>query len=176
LNDLLDLARIESGKTQLHLEAIDCGELLEEVAVGLRPLADEKRIALAVLADGERLELRSDRRALSQILINLTNNAIKFTDDGGVQLELSRRHDEQGPLTRFSVTDTGCGIRAEDRKLLFAAFEQVGGPSAHPYEGTGLGLHICQTLAPLLGGAITFESEIGTGSTFALEIRDAVAR
>jgi PAS domain S-box-containing protein len=176
INDLLDLARIESGKTQLHLEAIDCRELLEEVAVGLRPLADEKQIALAVVADGEHLELHSDRRALSQVLINLTNNAIKFTDEGSVQLELSRRRDEQGPLTRFAVTDTGCGIRAEDREVLFAAFEQVGGPSAHPYEGTGLGLHICQTLAPLLGGAITFESEIGSGSTFALEIREPVAR
>jgi PAS domain S-box-containing protein len=176
INDLLDLARIESGKTQLHIESIDCRDLVEEVASGLRPLADEKGIGLEVIATAGRLELRSDRRALSQILINLANNAIKFTDSGRVELELSRRHEEGAPVTRFGVTDTGRGIRPEDRERLFAAFEQVGDPDTRPYEGTGLGLHICQTLAPLIGGAITFESEVGAGSTFCLEIREPASR
>lgn len=72
------------------------------------------------------------------------------------------------------MSDTGCGIRDEDRELLFAAFAQVGGADANPYEGTGLGLYICRALAPLIGGAITFESEIGKGSTFTLEIREPV--
>jgi PAS domain S-box-containing protein len=174
INDLLDLARIESGKMRLRIEPIECSELLAEVVTGLRPLADQKQIALT-LVDGEReLELRSDRRALSQILINLTNNAIKFTDAGGVTLELGRRCEQGCTLTRFTVRDTGCGIRDEDRELLFAAFAQVGGADANPYEGTGLGLYICRTLAPLISGSITFESEIGTGSTFTLEIREPV--
>jgi PAS domain S-box-containing protein len=172
INDLLDLARIESGKMELHVEAIDCGELLEEVAVGLRPLADEKGLSLDVRAGGERLELHSDRRALSQILINLANNAIKFTDEGRVQLGLTREEDSDGSVTCFAVSDTGHGIRAEDQERLFAAFEQIGGVGTHPYEGTGLGLYICRTLAPLIDGAITFESEIGTGSTFALKVRE----
>ncbi len=176
INDLLDLARIESGKMELKIEPIDCRDLLEEVIVGLRPLAEEKGIALEVLAAEDGLELSSDRRALSQILINLTNNAIKFTDQGSVLLELSRRHDDGALVTCFGVTDTGCGIRAEDRERLFAAFEQIGGPDARPYEGTGLGLYICQTLAPVVGGAITFESALGEGSTFALEIREPVPR
>ena len=102
--------------------------------------------------------------------------AIKFTENGGVELELSRRHDDGAPVTRFGVSDTGRGIRPEDRKRLFAAFEQVGDPDTRPYEGTGLGLHICQTLAPLIGGAITFESELGAGSTFCLEIREPASR
>jgi PAS domain S-box-containing protein len=176
INDLLDLARIESGKLELHDESIDCRDLLEEVVVGLRPLADEKAITLELAAELDRLELCSDRRALSQILINLANNAIKFTDQGSVKLGLARRRDEQTLVTRFSVTDTGRGIRVEDQEQLFVAFEQIGGPDARPYEGTGLGLYICQTLAPLIGGAITFESEVDTGSTFALEITQQVAR
>ena len=170
INDLLDLARIESGKLELNFESIDCNELLEEVAVGLRPLADEKAVALAVTADGG-FEVNSDRRALSQILINLANNAIKFTDKGEVHLQLSRRQDEVGPATRFSVTDTGCGIRPDDQQRLFAAFERIGHDRAHPYEGTGLGLYISQTLANLIGATISFESEFGKGSVFMVELR-----
>jgi protein-histidine pros-kinase len=176
INDLLDLARIESGKTQLQLECIDCRDLLEEVAAGLKPLADEKGIALEVVVGENALELRSDRRALSQILINLANNAIKFTDEGSVQLELSRCRDDHASVTRFGVTDTGRGIGVDDQQRLFAAFERISGPDARPYEGTGLGLHICQTLAPLIDGTIVFQSEAGRGSEFALEVREAVPR
>ena len=170
INDLLDLARIESGKIELNFESIECKDLLEEVAVGLRPLADEKAIGLAVVADGG-FEVNSDRRALSQILINLTNNAIKFTDNGEVRLQLSRREDHDGSVTRFSVTDTGCGIRADDQQRLFAAFEQIGRDWAHPYEGTGLGLYICQTLAKQIGATIGFESKFGHGSVFVVDLR-----
>jgi protein-histidine pros-kinase len=175
INDLLDLARIESGKIQLHLESVDCRALLEEVAGGLRPLADEKGIALAVIAE-DSLEIHSDRRALSQILINLANNAIKFTDKGSVHLELSFQRSDTALVTRFAVRDTGRGIRTEDREGLFAAFQQIVGSDPRPYEGTGLGLYICQALAPLIGGVISFESEVGLGSTFALDVAQQVAR
>jgi protein-histidine pros-kinase len=170
INDLLDLARIQSGKMQFEYEPIDCHELLEEVAAGLRPLADEKGIALEVIAGEDRLELRSDRRALSQILINLANNAIKFTDEGSVHLKFSQALAGKVPVTRFGVTDTGHGIKTEDQERLFAAFEQIGDSDGGLSEGTGLGLYICQTLAPLIGGSITFESELGVGSTFALDV------
>jgi two-component system, sensor histidine kinase and response regulator len=126
---------------------------------------------LEVLAE-DRLEVNCSRRALEQILINLAGNAIKFTDEGEVRLGLSRREDEDGSVTRFTVIDTGCGIKASDQERLFAAFEQIGGEGAHPYEGTGLGLYICQTLAALMGASIAFESESGKGSTFTLEVRD----
>jgi protein-histidine pros-kinase len=172
INDLLDLARIEAGKLELNIESIGCQALLEEVAVGLRPLADAKGLDLTVLAPDDPLEVRSDRRALSQILINLANNAIKFTDEGAVRLEVSTRTGGGGPVTRFAVSDTGCGIKAEDQERLFAAFEQIGSAGAHPYEGTGLGLYICRTLAPFIGASITFASEFGTGSTFVLEVSE----
>jgi signal transduction histidine kinase len=171
INDLLDLARIESGKIALEVEAINGRELLEDVALGLKPLADEKGIELEVI--GSRgLEVHSDRRALRQILINLTNNAIKFTDSGWIRMELSRLDDEDGGVTRFAVIDTGCGIRPDDQARLFAAFEQIEGSGARLYEGTGLGLYICQTLATLMDATITFESEPGKGSTFVLELQD----
>jgi protein-histidine pros-kinase len=171
INDLLDLARIEAGKRELKIESVACQELLDELVVGLRPLADAKGIELSLLVPTDPLRVRSDRRALNQILINLASNAIKFTDQGSVRLEVSRST-ANAPVTRFDVIDTGCGIKSGDQQRLFAAFERIESSSAKPYEGTGLGLHICQTLATFLGGSITFESEFGHGSTFTLELPD----
>ena len=170
INDLLDLGRIESGKIELNIEPIGCGELAEEVVLGVRPLAEQKGIDMAWVAPKDYLEVRSDRRSLSQILINLTNNAIKFTDEGGVRLEVSRRSENGASAVRFSVIDTGRGIDPKDQQKLFAAFEQIQASSAARHEGTGLGLYICQRLAVLIGGVITFESKLGEGSTFTLEL------
>jgi PAS domain S-box-containing protein len=169
INELLDLARIESGKIELHIEPIDCMELLEDVVVGLHPLAQDKSIRLTVEAVTEHSTVHSDRRALKQILINLANNAIKFTTEGGVRLRL-RSSDGDGALTHFDVIDSGRGIRAEDQERVFAAFEQIGTAVSSPLEGTGLGLYICQTLSSLIGGEITFTSEVGRGSTFTLTL------
>jgi PAS domain S-box-containing protein len=169
INDLLDLGRIESGKIELNIEPIGCRELTEEVVLGLRPLAEQKGIDMAGVAP-EDYEVRSDRRSLSQILINLTNNAIKFTDEGTVRLEVSRRSENGASAIRFSVIDTGRGIDPKDQQKLFAAFEQIQASSAARHEGTGLGLYICQRLAVLIGGVITFESKLGEGSTFTLEL------
>ena len=170
INDLLDLERIEAGKLELTLESIDCSELLEEVAATLRPMAAEKGLSLEVVPS-DVAPITSDRRALHQILINLTNNAIKFTDAGSVRLVLSQELAGVAPVTRLSVVDTGRGIKVADQAKLFAAFEQIGGGTAQPYESTGLGLYISHMLAPLLGATITFESEFGVGSTFTLEVR-----
>ena len=170
INDLLDLARIESGKVDLHPEAFDCHALLDEVAVGLRPLAEEKGLDLEVAPGLAAIELFCDRRAVSQVLINLTNNAIKFTDHGGVRLELSQRIDRERSLTRFAVIDTGPGIALEDQARLFTAFERIASADARQIEGTGLGLHISRALADAIDGSITFESATGEGSTFALEV------
>jgi PAS domain S-box-containing protein len=174
INDLLDLARIEAGKLELHLVPIDLAELLDEVAVTLGPLAKAKGLALEV-APSSVSPITSDRRALRQILLNLANNAIKFTDEGSVRLVLTRELEDGHEITRVAVVDTGHGIRDEDQERLFAAFEQIGGTTAQPYEGTGLGLYICQTMAPLLGATITFESEFGSGTTFTLDLRSGDA-
>jgi PAS domain S-box-containing protein len=173
INDLLDLAKIESGNVELSYEPVNCQQLLEEVAVGLRPLAAEKGLEIIVVASpSELVEVRSDRRAVSQIMINLTNNAIKFTPGGSVRLQISRRHEGKKSVTCLSVIDTGLGIKSRDQAHMFAAFKQITSSTARPYEGTGLGLYICLKLATLLGGAIRFESEFGEGSTFTLELSD----
>ncbi len=170
INDLLDLARIESQQFELHPEPIDCRALLEDVVGGLRPLADAKGLALEVSPIGEATEILCDRRSVTQILINLTNNAIKFTGQGSVRLDLSQRSEGARLVTRFAVMDTGCGIAREDQVRLFAAFERVTTGSTHSFESTGLGLYISQMLAGLIGAEITLASVPGQGSTFGLEL------
>jgi signal transduction histidine kinase len=114
--------------------------------------------------------VQTDRRALSQIIINLTNNAIKFTERGQVRLALGQRWDNRQQLTEISVVDTGIGIRAEDQAKLFEAFSQVDVSAARRHEGTGLGLYLSQKLATLLRGSIGFVSEHGRGSTFTITL------
>ncbi|MCI0579534.1 MAG: PAS domain S-box protein [Chloroflexi bacterium] len=170
INDLLDLAKIESGKVELNFEPVPCREVLEEVATTLRPLAESKGLRFELRLPEDEFVLHTDRRALSQIVINLANNAIKFTEKGQVGLTLGRRQDNGRSLTEVSISDTGVGIRAEDQARLFQAFAQLETTTARRHEGTGLGLHLSQKLADLLGGYITFESEYGQGSTFTLVI------
>ncbi len=172
INDLLDLAKIESGKVELRLEPVVAQQVVDDTASALRLLAEQKGLRLVLQMPSEPMSIDTDHRALSQILLNLTNNAIKFTQHGEVRLELKRRWDGQQTLTEFSVTDTGIGIRPEDQVKLFRAFAQLEAPPGHHQEGTGLGLHLSQKLAALLGGAITLESEFGRGSTVTLTIRD----
>lgn len=166
INDLLDLAKVESGTIQLDAEPFACQNVLKEVATTLRPLAEAKGLAVEVDMPADDVVVRSDRRALSQILINLTNNAIKFTDSGMVRLEL-RDSVADARVIELRVTDTGIGISREDQDKLFRAFTPLTSATGR-FDGTGLGLHLSQKLAELLGGSITFTSEIGKGSTFIL--------
>ena len=168
INDLLDLAKIESGKVVLSPELVVCQEVVDEVLASLRPLADQKGLRFTADGTTERIVLRTDRRAFSQIIINLANNAIKFTERGEVRIELAR--DGQLGAVAVRVSDTGIGIRPEDRSRIFQAFEQTDSGGARRREGTGLGLHLSLRLARLLGGRISFESEYGVGSTFTLTI------
>jgi len=168
INDLLDLAKIESGKVQVNLEPVACDSVIEEVLTALRPLAESKGLKFGAHTPGQNLIAMTDRRALSQILINLTNNAIKFTEKGEVRLEVRQRQENGTVRTEISVVDTGIGIRPEDKAKLFQAFTRVTADDARRFEGTGLGLHLSQKLAQLLGGFITLESEYGKGSRFTL--------
>jgi PAS domain S-box-containing protein len=165
INDLLDLAKIESGKVELNLEPIGCKGVIDEVAETLRPLAEKKGLEFEVDASKE-ITIDTDRRAFSQILINLINNAIKFTQSGKILVELQSKDG----ATEVSVRDSGVGIELEDQAKLFDAFARLEHGSMGRQEGTGLGLHLSQQLAALLGGRITFESERGKGSTFTLAI------
>jgi protein-histidine pros-kinase len=168
INDLLDLAKIEAGKVDLTLEPVVCQSVLQEVATALGPLAEAKGLAFEVEMPTADLVVRADRRALKQILINLINNAIKFTTQGRVCLSLSQQQVDGRRLTTIGVVDTGVGITAADQVRLFQAFTRMAGAAKAHHEGTGLGLHLSRKLAGLLGGRITCQSEYGTGSTFTL--------
>jgi protein-histidine pros-kinase len=172
INDLLDLAKIESGKVELNLQPVTCQFVMKDVVTALRPAAQSKGLKFELRVPSDDIVVRADRRALNQILINLASNAIKFTDCGSVLLELSQPRDGQGMQTEISVADTGVGIRPEDQTRLFQAFAQVGTGGRRRSEGTGLGLHLSQKLAELLGGQITVQSEYGKGSRFTLVLKE----
>jgi signal transduction histidine kinase len=169
INGLLDLAKIEAGRVDVSRERVDCCELLEEIVATVRPLADEKGLALVAVPPPAGFAVETDRRMLSQILLNLAGNAIKFTEEGQVAVTIGS-HPEDGGVARFAVHDTGMGIDARDGARVFDAFEQVADVSAPRQEGTGLGLHISRRLALLLGGQLEFTSEPGRGSTFWLDV------
>jgi len=170
INDLLDLAKLESGPVQLHHEPVICQELIGEITAGLRPLAEAKALTLDIMLPDHPIRIQADRRALSQILINLVSNAIKFTEQGTVRLKLNQDYEHGQRRTKMSVTDTGIGLRPEDQDKLFQAFTQLDTAHARGQKGSGLGLHLSQKLAQLLGGQITVQSTYGMGSTFTLVI------
>ena len=115
--------------------------------------------------------LETDRRALTQILLNLGNNAIKFTETGTVRVTLALRPGEGQNIIEFSVADSGAGIREEDQSKLFQAFSQLDSTSTRHAEGAGLGLYLCQNLANLIGGSLFFSSDFGHGSVFTLAMK-----
>ncbi|MGI8961739.1 MAG: PAS domain-containing sensor histidine kinase [Bryobacteraceae bacterium] len=170
INDLLDLAKIESEKLELRLEPVSCREVLDEIAAYLRPMAESRDVIVSVNTPPGEMLMKTDRRALHQILLNLSNNAVKFTEAGSVQLEVRERLMGDIPLFEFSVIDTGIGIRPEDKSKLFQAFSRVNVSSEVSHQGSGLGLYLSQKLAEMLSGQITFESEFGKGSTFRLTL------
>ncbi len=171
INDILDVAKIEAGKITLSLETVHYQQLIGEVADQLRPLAEQKGLDLQLALPVAPIEVETDRRALAQILINLVNNAIKFTERGTVRVSLSQRPDDGHTLTEMSVADSGAGIREEDQSKLFQAFSQLDSTSTRHAEGAGLGLYLCQNLASVIGAALFFNSDYGSGSTFTLALR-----
>jgi signal transduction histidine kinase len=175
INDILDVAKIEAGKVTLALAPVQCQALLGETVDSLRQLATQKGLALTLDVPAEPVVIMTDRRALTQIVINLVNNAIKFTEQGSVRVALAQRAEDGEAVTEFSVTDSGAGIRPEDQPKLFQAFSQLDSTSTRHAEGAGLGLYLCQNLANLLGGSLQFSSEFGVGSTFTLVLRQKSA-
>jgi PAS domain S-box-containing protein len=166
INDLLDLAKIESGNVEVHFETVSCQSVIDEVASTLSPLAAAKGLTFEVTPAAQDCLVQTDRRALSQILINLTNNAIKFTERGHVRLHVARRRRDGRECTEICISDTGPGISPEDKARLFQAFEQIASTASRRQEGTGLGLYLSQKLASLLGGTITCDSTLGKGTAF----------
>ncbi len=185
INDILDFSKIESGKLELESHPFEIHTCVEEALDLLAPKAAEKNIDLAYqVEDSIPKILVSDVTRLRQILVNLISNAVKFTHQGEVFVEVKSaargprertfghetdtdflRHPEQW-LLHFSIRDTGIGIPADRQHRLFKSFQQVDASTTRHYGGTGLGLAICKRLAELMGGKIWVESDAGKGSTF----------
>ncbi|MDO9314907.1 MAG: CHASE2 domain-containing protein [Burkholderiaceae bacterium] len=168
INDLLDLSKIEAGKLELDRAAFSLRDLLAEQMALLKPLAEARHLALSWRIDdavGPRIE--GDRQRLGQAIVNLVGNAIKFTQQGGVSIEV---HREPNGLLRFDVADTGIGIVSSKFELIFQPFVQANGGVTRSYGGTGLGLSITKSLVELMGGTIRVESRPGLGSTFSFTI------
>jgi len=171
INDLLDVAKLSANKASFNIETLDCRSVVGDVAATLEPEAQRKGLAFAVQVPPDAVPLRTDRRALSQILINLVGNAIKFTQQGGVEVSLEQVvSPTQANAVRVRVRDTGPGIPAQEQSRLFEAFSRVESAERRHHEGTGLGLHLSRKLAEALGGSVGFESAEGQGSTFTLEL------
>jgi PAS domain S-box-containing protein len=163
INDLLDLAKIDAGGMQMQFTPIDCNVLIEEVATTLRPSASAKGLHLATRLLPQAW-VAADRRAVQQILINLANNAIKFTERGVVEMFVEPA---EGNRLAIGVADTGIGMTSDEVAQLFQAFTQVGQPSQRAsLEGTGLGLYLCRKLAELHQSSIEVQSRPGAGSRF----------
>jgi PAS domain S-box-containing protein len=162
INDLLDLSRIEAGKVEIESERFNFVEVIEEVVRSLTPLAGQKQLRLATDLPGPAIEMVGDRKRAYQVLLNLANNAVKFTDHGEVKITARAGQDQ----LRVCVADTGIGIKPEQIGMLFEAFRQLDGTARRVYEGTGLGLHLCRRLLTLMHGEIGVESEFGKGSRF----------
>ncbi|WP_437654525.1 AAA family ATPase [Sorangium sp. So ce1182] len=173
INDVLDLAKIEAGKLDLHPTAADLPTLLRTVCNLCQVRAEQKGLTFADEHAGpERLGVRVDEKRLMQVLLNLLGNAIKFTEHGGVTLrvEVLEPPEDHGRTVSFQIKDTGPGIAPQDLSRIFEAFEQVGGHKGH-VEGTGLGLAITKKLVERMGGRIEAHSQLGQGTVFTVTLR-----
>ncbi len=186
IDDVLDLSKIESGQMRLALTAIRVSDIVSPVLLEVHPAIDEKKLTLEVQISMEQPYINADPRSLRQIITNLIDNAIKFTNTGGVTLMLEAltvTYDAATPLSvslpdqlriprgdymLLRVRDTGIGIAPADQAIIFESFRQVDNSSVRQYGGTGLGLAITKRLVELHQGFIWVESALGEGSTFSL--------
>jgi signal transduction histidine kinase len=174
INDILDLAKMESGKMEVRLSEFKINSLIGAQCDMARPLAEKKNIDLDFSASPNLPSLRQDPAKVQQILNNLLSNAIKFTPEGG-RIAVKAERDQFGDL-RLTVTDTGIGISPDEQQAVFEKFRQAatisvtGDSMTREYSGTGLGLSIVRELCRLLGGEVSLESDLGKGSTFTVRL------
>lgn len=173
INDILDYSKIEAGHLELEGHWFDPGNLLQSVAELLAPRAAEKGLEVAAyVAPDVPPRLYGDEGRLRQVLLNLAGNGVKFTEKGGVSLELCMAHGDQPDMSRirFDIRDTGIGISEDELTKIFEEFSQADSSRARNHEGTGLGLTIAQQIVNAMGGKIDVESQLGKGSSFGFAI------
>jgi PAS domain S-box-containing protein len=166
INDVLDISKIEAGQVKVFPEDFYMDEAINHSVEKVFPMANKKGLKIFTEISPEKLLINSDKRRLEQILINLLNNAVKFTNTGEIRVVCQQAEE----IVTTKVIDSGIGIKAEDLDTLFAPFRQVDTGISRQYEGTGLGLSICKRLVGLLGGELSVESEWGKGSTFSFTL------
>jgi signal transduction histidine kinase len=166
INDVLDLSKIEAGQLQLSLEDYSIRDVVHSVFAVVEPLAEEKHLALKVELPDDLPVAHGDERRLTQVLLNLVGNAIKFTDAGEVVVRAAASN---GQYT-LSVQDTGPGISPSDQVKIFEEFQQADASTTKAKGGTGLGLSIARRIINLHGGRIWVSSEPGSGSTFFIDV------
>lgn len=173
INDILDLTQIQDGKMEVQAVSVDLGALIRSTVAQLESRTVNSPLRLAV-AIPEGLEpLQADEARTRQVLINLVGNAIKFTEEGSVEVRV--KADDEGRPLSVAVRDTGIGIPEDRIEGVFDAFEQAEGDYARRYEGTGLGLAISRSLCRLMGFDLTVESQEGKGSTFTVHFDEEAA-
>jgi signal transduction histidine kinase/DNA-binding response OmpR family regulator len=166
IDDVLDLAKIEAGKLEWHMEAVTVADILERATAATASLFEQKGLTLAMEVAPGLPAVTGDRDRLIQVVINLISNAVKFTDVGSVTCRAERR----GGEIVVSVVDTGLGIAPADQPKVFERFKQVGDTLTDKPKGTGLGLPICREIVEHHGGRVWVESELGKGSTFSFSL------
>lgn len=171
INDVLDIARIESGKDEINVEIFSMSDLVNELVELMTPQAQQKNIELLVRAHTPDVMIESDSNKCRHILQNIIGNAVKFTEKGGVTICIDQAENK----VFVSVTDTGIGILEENFSMIFDEFRQADGSTSRKYGGTGLGLAIAKKYARLLGGSIILKSTIGKGSIFTLTLPGRVS-
>lgn len=170
INDILDLAKIESGQAELTYSLVDVEALCQSTLRLVQPTAEKKRITLTATLDPAVKTIPADGRRLKQILLNLLSNAVKFTPEAGsIHLQVSGRQNAE-PVVHFVVSDTGVGIPQEAIAHLFQPFIQVDSSLSRQYDGTGLGLALVYRMVAMHGGTVTVSSEVGQGSRFTVTL------
>ena len=172
INDVLDMSRIESGKIQLNESTVNLPEFLEGLETIVAPEIRGKHLALAVTRDIRDEDVVVDRVRLSQVLLNIMSNAVKYTPDGGtVSFDVAQLEDTPSGYAsyRFSVVDNGIGMAPEFMERLFNPFERAASTTASGVEGTGLGLAIVKSVVDMMGGSISVDSREGEGSAFTVD-------
>ncbi len=174
INDILDLAKVESGKMSLHNEAFSLSKAVSEVTSIVNPSIKKKHLAFQISIDNPVDSVVLDLQKVKQILYNLLSNAVKFTEVGG-KVDLRATLHEKDFL-RLEVQDSGIGIKAEDIEKLFVEFQQLEAGSDRRYQGTGLGLALTKSLVEMMNGTVEVESKPGSGSTFTVYLPRELAR
>ncbi|MDF2550949.1 MAG: response regulator [Chryseobacterium sp.] len=170
IDEILDLAKIESGKMSLEYQNVEIDEVVKDLKNLINPLVKEKGIEFNInIENGLEKSLETDRLRLDQVLRNLLSNALKFTKEGSVALNI-KKDPKNKDFIIFSVKDTGIGIPDDKQKIIFEAFQQADGSTQRKFGGTGLGLSISREIAKLLGGYLDLKSKVNEGSEFSLII------